>query len=61
MTPSLKTYGFEYEYSNRKFAFSLDAESMEEAQGRVAALAGSVPVGSLILAAEADQEKDNSN
>lgn len=61
MMSSLKTYGFEYQYSNRKFAFSLEAESMEEARARVSALAMATPVGELHPEDENTAEKDISN
>jgi hypothetical protein len=43
-----KTFGFEYEYQGRHFAFHVIAVSQEEAEARVASMVTSKCVGQLL-------------
>ena len=52
----LKAYGFEYPYRGKKFALHVEAESMSEAEARVAAMMQAQCVGALIADESAKPE-----
>jgi hypothetical protein len=45
---SYKTFGFEYKYQGRHFAFHVIADSQEEAEARVASMVTSKCAGQLL-------------
>ncbi|MBT9614216.1 MAG: hypothetical protein IV108_13215 [Burkholderiales bacterium] len=51
----LKTYGFNYEYKEKEYAFDVVASSYDEATARVAAMSGATFFGELKQEASAPQ------